>query len=71
MDEGDMYQALTKSGILSDAGFNDLMLINENIFMPDDLSEDAMILGELETKVPIPYQEIYDLYNAFSGGRID
>ena len=71
MDEGDMYQALTKSGILSDAGFNDLMLINENIFMPDNLSEDAMILGELETKVPIPYQEIYDLYNAFSGGRID
>jgi len=71
MDSGDMYKALTKSGILSDAEFENLMMINENIFIPDDLSESTILLGELETKVPIPYNKIYDTYNALYGANID
>ena len=71
MDEGDMYRALTKDGLLSDKDFEALMMINQNIFVPDELSENNILLGELETKSPIDYEKIMQMYSDFYGSEID
>ena len=70
MDEVDMYRALTKDGLLSDKDFEALMMINQNIFVPDELSENNILLGELETKSPIDYEKILQLYSDFYGSEI-
>ena len=71
MDESDMYLALTKGGVLSDQDFEALMLVDNNIFMPDEVTEDDMILSEIETKSPIDYEKIMQLYSDMAGSEID
>ena len=43
----------------------------QNIFVPDELSENNILLGELETKSPIDYEKIMQLYSDFYGSEID
>ena len=71
MDEGDMYMALTKQGLLTGKNFDELMYADQNIFMADEIPETAMLMGEMETKADIPYNEIYDIYGALTGTEID
>ncbi len=71
MDEGDMYKALTKEGLLSDQDFEALMMVENNIFIPDALTDDDIALSELETKSPIDYEKLMQLYSDFYGSEID
>ena len=71
MDEGDMYKALTKEGLLSDQDFEALMMVENNIFIPDALTDDDITLSELETKSPIDYEKLMQLYSDFYGSEID
>ena len=71
MDEGDMYKALTKEGLLSDQDFEALMMVENNIFVPDALTDDDIALSELETKSPIDYEKLMQLYSDFYGSEID
>ena len=71
MDEGDMYKALTKEGLLSDQDFEALMMVENNIFIPDALTDNDITLSELETKSPIDYEKLMQLYSDFYGSEID
>ena len=71
MDEGDMYKALTKEGLLSDQDFEALMMVENNIFVPDALTDNDIALSELETKSPIDYEKLMQLYSDFYGSEID
>ena len=71
MDETDMYRALTKDGILSDTSMDSLMMIDQNMFIPDELTEDNILLGEFETKSPIDYNKIMQIYSDMYGSEID
>jgi len=71
MDETDMYRSLTKDGILSDTSMDSLMMIDQNMFIPDELTEDNILLGEFETKSPIDYNKIMQIYSDMYGSEID
>jgi hypothetical protein len=71
MDEGDMYRALTKDGLLSDQNFEDLMMVNNNMFVPDELTDQDIMLSELETKSPIDYEKLLQIYSDMYGSEID
>ena len=71
MDEGDMYRALTKDGLLSDQDFEDLMMVDNNMFIPDKLTDQDIMLSELETKSPIDYEKLLQIYSDMYGSEID
>ena len=71
MDEGDMYRALTKDGLLSDQDFEDLMMVDNNMFVPDELTDQDIMLSELETKSPIDYEKLLQIYSDMYGSEID
>jgi hypothetical protein len=71
MDEGDMYRALTKDGLLSDQDFEDLMMVDNNMFIPDNLTDQDIMLSELETKSPIDYEKLLQIYSDMYGSEID
>ena len=70
---GDMYKALTKSGIKGNKGgiFKQLMMVDNNRFVPHRLTKQMILLAEKETGVPIPYEVLERIYNRFSGLSIE
>jgi len=70
---GDMYKALTKSGIKGNKSgvFKQLMMIDNNKFMPHRLTKQMILLAEKETGVPIPYDVLERIYSRFSGLSIE
>jgi len=71
MDEGDMYRALTKDGIFSTQDFEDLMMVDNNMFVPDALTDQDISLSELETQSPIDYEKLQQIYSDMYGSEID
>jgi hypothetical protein len=66
-----MYRALTKDGLLSDQDFEDLMMVDNNMFVPDALTDQDIMLSELETKSPIDYEKLLQIYSDMYGSEID
>ena len=48
-----------------------LMMVENNIFIPDALTDNDITLSELETKSPIDYEKLMQLYSDFYGSEID
>tara|TARA_R100000322_G_scaffold162546_1_gene125371 strand:+ start:47 stop:3610 length:3564 start_codon:yes stop_codon:yes gene_type:complete len=73
MDEADMYTSLTKDGLLEgrEDEFKDIIFADQNIFMADEIPEQSILLGEVETGKKIPYNRIYELYSNLTGKEID
>jgi hypothetical protein len=73
MDEADMYTSLTKDGLLEgrEDEFKDIIFADQNIFMADEIPEQSILLGEVETGKKIPYDRIYELYSNLTGKEID
>ena len=73
MDEADMYTSLTKDGLLEgrEDEFKDVIFADQNIFMADEIPEQSILLGEVETGKKIPYNRIYELYSNLTGKEID
>ena len=73
MDEADMYTSLTKDGLLEgrEDEFKDIIYADQNIFMADEIPEQSILLGEIETRKKIPYNRIYELYSNLTGAEID
>ena len=73
MDEADMYESLTKGGLLEgrEDEFKDVIFADQNIFMADEIPEQSILLGEVETGKKIPYNRIYELYSNLTGKEID
>ena len=73
MDEADMYESLTKGGLLEgrEDEFKDVIFADQNIFMADEIPEQSILLGEVETGKKIPYDRIYELYSNLTGKEID
>ena len=73
MDEADMYESLTKGGLLEgrEDEFKDVIFADQNIFMADEIPEQSILLGEIETRKKIPYNRIYELYSNLTGKEID
>ena len=73
MDEADMYTSLTKDGLLEgrEDEFKDIIFADQNIFMADEIPEQSILLGEIETRKKIPYNRIYELYSNLTGKEID
>ena len=66
-----MYRALTKDGIFSTQDFEDLMMVDNNMFVPDALTDQDISLSELETQSPIDYEKLQQIYSDMYGSEID
>ena len=73
MDEADMYKSLTKQGVLEgrEDEFDKIIMADQNIFMADEIPEQSLLISETQTKTPLPYDRIYDLYSRLTGKQID
>ena len=62
MDEADMYTSLTKDGLLEgrEDEFKDIIFADQNIFMADEIPEQSILLGEVETGKKIPYDRDWE-----------
>ena len=74
MDEDSWYRALSKDGLGpdKDSTFDELLFVDNNKFEPPPIPDVSLgPLAEVETKVPVPYDDLYKLYNRYKGLPIE
>ena len=74
MDEDSWYSALSKDGLgpNKDSTFDELLFVDNNKFEPPPIPDVSLgPLAQEETKVPVPYDELYRLYNRYKGLSIE